>query len=87
MTLNMTLNIVKKSLLYHQRMVKLTIVRRMCSSVNYSHMLNSVFEKCVESVKPKSLFGDKKIELVLPSSIRVGNEIIGVYVYIELSTS
>lgn len=86
MTLNMTLNILKKSFLYHQRMVKLSMVRKMCNSVNYSRMLKSVFEKSVESVKPKSLFGANKIELLLPNAIRVGNEFIGVYymsVYLE----
>lgn len=60
-------------------MVKLTLLRKMCESVNYSYMLKSVFEKCVESVKPKSLLSAKKIELVSPNTIRVGNDLIGEY--------
>lgn len=51
----------------------------MCDSVNYSRMLKTVFEKCVESVKPKSLLSTKKIELVSPNAIRVADELIGVY--------
>lgn len=52
----------------------------MCDSVNYNHILKTVFEKCVESVKPKSLFSATKMELIVPSSVRVGDEFIGVYV-------
>lgn len=59
-------------------MVRLT-VRNMNASVNYSQILKTVFEKCVESVKPKSLLSAKKIELVSPNAIRVADEFIGVY--------
>lgn len=58
-------------------MVKLTIIRRMCESVNYNRMLKTVFEKCVDSVKPKSLLNAEKLELILPNSIRVKDEFIG----------
>lgn len=60
-------------------MVKLTTVRKMCESINYSHLLKTVFEKCVESVKPKSLLSAEKIELILPNAIRINDEFIGLY--------
>lgn len=61
-------------------MVKLTIVRKMCEAVKYSQKLKTVFEKCVESVKPKALLSPTNIELVSPNAIRVGEDFIGVYV-------
>lgn len=63
-------------------MVKLTIiVRKMCESVNYSHMLKTVFEKCVESVKPKALLSPTKLELVSPNAIRICEDVVGVYFF------
>lgn len=62
-------------------MVKLSIMRKMCEAVKYSQNLKTVFEKCVESVKPKALLSPTSIELVSPNAIRVGKDFVGVYVH------
>lgn len=52
----------------------------MSDTINYSSLLRTVFQNCVESVKPKSLLNTKKIELVSSSNaIRIGDEFIGAY--------
>lgn len=65
-------------------MVNLTIVRKMCESINYSQIVRTVFGKCVDSVKPRSLLNSQKIELVLPNTVRVGDECIGTCVHLNL---
>lgn len=51
----------------------------MCESINYNQILRTVFGKCVESVRPKSLLNSQRIGLVSPDTVRVGDECIGVY--------
>lgn len=75
----MTLNNLQE-IITLRRMVNLSLVRKMSESVNYGHVLKTIFEKCVESVKPKSLLSSPtQLELVSPNAIRVGEKFVGVY--------
>lgn len=59
---------------------KSTKSRKMSASTNYHHILFKVFEKCVDSVKPKSLFNVNKCLQFVSPKIRVGNVSFGMYV-------